>query len=209
MDHQWERLTGLLTGLAWRRRLIAGALAATGTAIGLTALSPATPPTVDVVVAADALPGGQTLTSDDLTTAAFSPDTVPPRTLDIDDLVGRVLGGPLDDGEPVTETRIVGPGLLEGWGVGTVAVPVRIADAGSVGLLRPGDHIDLLATSPDGITDASTIAANVPVLTIRPDEDAMATDGALVVIAGTEEQANAVAQAAVTSRLSFTIAAPE
>lgn len=202
-------MTRLLTGLAWRRRLIAGALAATGTAIGITALSPAAPATIDVVVAADGLQGGQTLTADDLTVATFTPETVPPRALDIDDLIGRVLVGPLDHGEPVTETRIIGPGLLEGWGAEAVAVPVRIADADSVGLLQPGDHIDLLATSPDGLADASAVATNVPVVTIRPDEDTMGADGALVVIAGTKEQANAVAQAAVTSRLSFTIAAPE
>lgn len=205
MDHRQERLTRLLTGLAWRRRLLAGGLAAAGAALGLEALSPAPPPTVDVLVAARPLAGGQTLTLDDVTPARFTPDTAPSRALAADELAGRVLAGPLDQGEAVTATRVIGPGLLDGWDPNLVAVPVRIADAGSVGLLRPGDRIDLLATNVDGVDDAAVIAAGVPVLTIRPDDTSLGAEGALLVVGGTPEQAADLARAAVMSRLSFTI----
>lgn len=205
MDPRRERITRLLTGLAWRRRLLAGGLAAAGAALAIEAVSPAPPPTVSVLVAAHSLPGGHTVTSDDLTAAAFVPDTVPSGTLTADDLIGRVLAGPVDQGEPLTVTRLVGPGLLEGWDPALVAVPVRIADAGSVGLIRPGDRIDLIATSVDGLGEAAVIAAHVPVLTVRPDDDTLGGDGALVVVGGTADQATELARAAVTSRLSFII----
>jgi pilus assembly protein CpaB len=208
MDHRREWLNRLLTGLAWRRRLLAGGLAAAGAALAIEAASPAPPPTAEVIVAARPLPGGHTLTADDVRTAAYHPDTVPAGALGPDDVLGRVLAGPLDDGEPLTATRVIGPGLLDGWDRSLVAVPVRIADAGSVGLLRPGDVIDLVATSMDGMGETGVVAAGVPVLTIRPDDETLTADGALVVVAGTREQATTLAGAAVNARLSFTVGSP-
>lgn len=208
MDHRREWLSRLLTGLAWRRRLLAGGLAAAGAALAIEAASPGPPPTAEVIVAARALPVGHTLSADDIRTADYAPDTVPTGSLDVDDVIGRVLAGPLDDGEALTTTRVVGPGLLDGWDRSLVAVPVRIADAGSVGLLRPGDVIDLVATSIDGIGEAGVIAAGVPVLTIRPDDETLTAEGALVVVAATPRQATELARAAVTSRLSFILGSP-
>ena len=166
-------------------------------------MSPAPPPTVDVLVAAHSLPGGHTVTDDDLATAAFRPDTAPPGAPAADAVIGRVLAGPVDQGEAVTVTRLIGPGLLEGWDPALVAVPVRIADADS-------DRIDLIATSVDGLGEAAVVAADVPVLTVRADEDSLGSEGALLVVGGTADQATQLARAAVTSRLSFTIeAAPQ
>ena len=62
---------------------------------------------------------------------------------------GRVLAGPMRAGEVVSDLRLVGPALLEGYtstpGVTVLATPVRIADAGAVRPARPGDRIDVLA----------------------------------------------------------------
>lgn len=205
MDRRQEWLTRLLTGLAWRRRLLAGGLAAAGAALAIETVSPGPPPTVDVLVAAHPLPGGHTLTTADVRAIAFTPDSAPPGAMEHSDVIGRVLTGPVDAGEPVTRTRVLGPGLLEGGDPALIAVPVRIADAGSVGLLRTGDRIDLIATSVDGLGAASVVAAGVPVLTIRPDDDTIGAEGALVVVGGTDAQATELARAAVTSRLSFTV----
>jgi hypothetical protein len=62
-------------------------------------------------------------------------------------VVGRVLAGAMRRGEVLTDARLVGGGLLEGYGPGVAAVPVRMADAGAVRLLKPGDRIDVLATA--------------------------------------------------------------
>ena len=52
---------------------------------------------------------------------------------------------------------------------GLVAAPVRVADAEAVALLAAGDHVDVLAATVDGGTEARLVAAGVRVLTVpRP-----------------------------------------
>ena len=75
-----------------------------------------------------------------------------------------MLAAPLRQGEPVTDVRLVGPSLTEGYD-GLVAVPVRLPDAGAVSLLQVGDQIDLVATDPEAAT-ARTLAADVPVVAL-------------------------------------------
>jgi hypothetical protein len=60
---------------------------------------------------------------------------------------GRVLTGPIRRGEPLTDVRLLGRGLLAGQSDGLVATPVRIADADAAQLVSPGDVIDVLAAS--------------------------------------------------------------
>jgi hypothetical protein len=53
-------------------------------------------------------------------------------------------------GEPLTDARVLGDALLQGYGPGTVAAPIRIADPAAAHLLHPGDRIDVLSTpTPD------------------------------------------------------------
>jgi Flp pilus assembly protein CpaB len=169
-----------------RRRLLAGGLAAGSVAIGLGVLSPPPAPTAPVVVAAADLPGGGVLAARDLTVRDFDPSTVPAgATTSPRRLLGRVLAAPVRAGEPLTDVRVVGPGLLRGRGPGVVAAPVRIADADSVGLLRVGDRVDVLAPDPRGLLPPSTAVAGAPVVALpRPDADlGTEASGALVVLA--------------------------
>ncbi|RIQ22326.1 RcpC/CpaB family pilus assembly protein, partial [Jiangella rhizosphaerae] len=108
-------------------------------------------------------------------------------------------------GEPITDRRLLGPGLLDGWGADVVAAPVRVADTGAAGYLRPGDRIDLLATALDGAAHTDVVAADVPVLAVPAAGEATLAEGALLLVAATPDQAAGLAAAAVTSRLSFTI----
>lgn len=174
-------------------------------ALAIEAVSPSAPPTVDVLVAAVDLDGGTTLTPDQLATVQMPLDFRPVGLLSADDAVGRVLAGPLRAGEPITDLRIVGPSLLGGWGPDVVASPVRIADAGAVAFLRPGDRIDLLAAPADGFGTAEVIAAHVPVLAVADESDAVLGEGTLLMVGATSEQAVALANAAVTARLTFTL----
>src|SRR5690606_19275027 len=123
-----------------------------------------------------------------------------------DAALGRLLAGPVRAGEPLTDVRLVGASLVEGWGDDLVAVPVRIADPGVVAIVAPGDRVDLLAASLDGSVEAGLVAAQVPVLAVpeAPDGGLLA-DGALVVVAVTAEQASMLAQAAVTARMSVAL----
>lgn len=155
-------LRDLRRAVSWHRRLLAAGLAAAAVAFGLSALSPAPAPTVAVLAASRDLPGGAALVEADLHTVRMPPAAVPAGALRPGAAVlGRLVAGPVRRGEALTDVRLVGPDLLAALGgpaagAEVVAVPVRIADAGSVALLRSGDHIDVLAA---GIQPA---AAQVP-----------------------------------------------
>jgi len=116
---------------------------------------------------------------------------------------------------------------------GLVAVPVRFADAGGTGYLRPGDRIDVLAahdagpgaapSSPDpapgAASDAGTdppqretaVAVDVSVLEIaHPAEAGSLTraapdDGGLVFLAVDNATAARLARAGVADRLSYAL----
>jgi Flp pilus assembly protein CpaB len=165
---------------------------------------------MDVVVARHDLPGGAVLASGDLATTAYPVDVAPagaPRSPTA--LAGRVLAAPVRRGEPVTDVRLVAPGLLAGY-PGRVAAPVRVADAGAVGLLRVGDRVDFLVASPEG-RDASVAVAGAPVIALPdpaasegPTVDGIA-GGGLVVVAVTPAEALGLAQAEVSGVLSVVL----
>lgn len=82
------------------------------------------------------------------------------------------------------------------------AVPVRIADAGAVRLLHPGDRIDLFAPAPDpaGLGPpggaARFVARSVPVLAIPPESaETDSGQGGLVVLGAAHGQAEVLAGA--------------
>ncbi|TKJ19291.1 Flp pilus assembly protein CpaB [Blastococcus sp. CCUG 61487] len=125
------------------------------------ATGPEPPP---VVVAARALDAGRALDSGDLALARYPPGTAPAGVVaDPDLLLGRVLAGGVRAGEPLTDARLVGPGLTALLPAGQVAAPVRLADLAVAGLVRTGDTVDVLATAT-GATEAETLAEGVRVL---------------------------------------------
>jgi pilus assembly protein CpaB len=202
----------VVAAVAWHRRLLAAGLAAASTALGLTVVAPAPDPTVPVLAAARDLPAGAPLVERDLRPLALPPDAVPEGALRPGAAVlGRAPAGPVRRGEALTDVRLVGPGLLDALGPGLVATPVRIADAGSVGLLRPGDRVDVLAAraptvaEAGGAARASPVVQGVRVLTVPSAEDGGLADGALVVLATREPEATALAAAAVDGPLSVVL----
>jgi hypothetical protein len=79
-----------------------------------------------------------------------------------------------------------------------VRAPVRIADAGVVELLRPGDRVDVLAA-------ARVVACEAPVVTVpERDGDALG-DGALVVLSVPRSTAAALAGASARSPLTVAL----
>jgi Flp pilus assembly protein CpaB len=139
-----------------RRRLIAAALAALAVALLARGVRSERGGGVPVLAAARDLAGGVPLTTRDLRTLVLPSDAVPAGSLRPGAAVaGRVLAAPVRRGEPLTDVRLVGPGLLAGPDRGLVAAPVRIADPGAARLLRPGDRIDLLAAGGTGVPPAA------------------------------------------------------
>lgn len=190
-----------------RRRLLAAALAGAAVLAGLHAVAPPPPPTEPVLTAARDLPSGAVLGVDDLVVMRLPAGVAPDGATTRSDAVGRTLAAPVRRGEAVTDVRLIGPGLLDGY-PGAVAVPLRIPDAGSVGLLRVGDRVDLWATDPQaGSGAAEGVARDVPVVALpAPDQDvASGLPGRLVVVAAPEEAVPGVVAHAARGLLGVTV----
>ena len=188
-----------------RRRLLAAVLAGLAVVTGVRAASLPPVETAPVLVAAGDLPSGSRLGAEDLRTVQLPVDAVPVGAVpDPAAAQGRTLAAPVRDGEPLTDVRLVAPGLLEGY-PGLVAAPVRVADPGAVRLLAVGDRVDLVAVRPDGGA-ASVVAPAAAVVAVpRQEPDDGLVGGALVVVAVPEDQALALAEAAIGAVLTVVL----
>lgn len=146
-----------------RRRSLAAVLAGIAVLGVLRAVSPPPGPTAEVQVARRDLTAGAVIERGDLERVRVPVALVPDGLVAAP--VGSVLAAPLRRGEPVTDVRLVGPGLAAGF-PGRVLVPVRFPDAAAADLLRPGDVIDVMATgsrsAAPGIVAAGATVAAVP-----------------------------------------------
>ncbi|MER6719431.1 RcpC/CpaB family pilus assembly protein [Streptomyces halstedii] len=149
--------------------------------------------------------------------------------LAVSGLGGPPPGGPGPAGEEgraavAGDARPVEP---ERRPVRLVAAPVRIADAATVRLLRPGDRVDVLSTrdadarssdaGQDGTARARLVARDVRVAQVPghadgsdaglgdPDGGAEAGDGGLVVLTVERETAAALAGAGASGRLAVAV----
>ncbi|MFI9587883.1 RcpC/CpaB family pilus assembly protein [Streptomyces sp. NPDC052236] len=95
----------------------------------------------------------------------------------------------------------------------TVSAPVRIADAATVRLLRPGDRVDVIATgnSRTGQGAAARVIASgarvaeVPEARESAQDGSLRGGGALIVLAVPRATAAALAGAGATSRLAVAV----
>ncbi len=196
--------------LARYRGLIAGSCAGIAVLAALPALAPGPPATVAVVTAGRDLRWGASLSATDLVVAEVPAAAVPDGALtEVAAARGRLLASPVRRGEPITDVRLVGAGLLADSGL--LAVGVRIADAGTAALLRPGSVVDVLAAGGDdgfdrpvGFGSAEFVASGVRVLAV-PGGKRTGFDGVLVLVAATEPQAARLAAAGAIGRLSIAL----
>lgn len=196
---------GLRRAVLRRRRLLAALLTAVAVAAGLQAVAAPPPPSTPVLVAASDLAAGTRLAAEDLRTVRLEPGAAPDGA--VDDPVGRVLAGPVRDGEPITDVRLVGPDLTDGH-PGLTALPLRLPDAAMAALLEVGDRIDLVAADPQAGT-AETVATEVVVLALPsavhdPQVAAAALPGRLVVVGVPPAEAVDVSAAAARALVTFT-----
>ncbi|WP_171116641.1 MULTISPECIES: hypothetical protein [Streptomyces] len=87
-----------------------------------------------------------------------------------------------------------------------VSAPVRIADAATVRLLRPGDRVDVVAaeeTAPGGAADV--VARGALVTQVPEPLDGEVDSGALVVLSVPRATAARLAGASATARLAVTL----
>ncbi|MGA5197727.1 hypothetical protein [Streptomyces exfoliatus] len=89
-----------------------------------------------------------------------------------------------------------------------VSAPVRIADAATVRLLRPGDRVDVIAApnSPLGAAgEARVVATGARVAEVPHPGETRSDGGALVVLSVPRSTATTLAGAGVTSQLAVTM----
>lgn len=169
----------------------------------------AVPETASVVVAATDLAAGTVLTAGALSLVGLPPGAVPAGVArSPDELIGRVLAGHLRRGEPVTDVRLVGPGLTAMLAPGQVAAPLRLPDLAVAGLVAAGDRVDVLVTAPDA-TAAEVVAAGALVLapSATPADDTPGGDVAegLLLLAVDEATGARLAAASTSGTLGVTL----
>lgn len=164
------------------------------------------PETVPVAVSAQDQPAGAVLTTAALTVAGYPPAAVPAGVeAEPERLVGRVLAGSVRAGEPVTDARLVGPGLTSLLPPGQVAAPVRLADLSVAALVRTGDRVDVLATAPE----AETAAVVAPGALVLATSGAAEEPGAGLLLLGVDVQTAArLAAAGTSATLTVTLPPP-
>lgn len=189
------------------RRLLGCLLLCAAAGVAVEALVGDDYPTTAVVSAARDLAVGTVLTDADVSIVRVPDQAVVAGTLRrVDEVVGRQLATPLPEGFPFSGTAFVGDGLLTGMAHGTVAVPLRPADAATVQLLAPGQRVDVILRTGNGFDvpgDATVLARSVAVLWTAPEAGSgtwpgTGDDGGLVVVAAGPEDAATLAGASST-----------
>lgn len=187
------------------RRLLSAT--ATGLAVYLAlAAVTAEPEGRPVVLAARDLDSGIRLRASDVHATSLPHPAIPAGAADdVSEVVGRTTSGALRRGEVMTDRRTVRAGLLDGFGSGRVLAVVRVTDPSVLGLLRPGDRVDVVAVSGDDAPKASRVARGAVVVTV-PRQRSTFSDGAPIGLAVTRDVALDLAERALDSRLAVVVA---
>jgi Flp pilus assembly protein CpaB len=210
-----SRLTQALrpdwTRTATARRVTAGALVVLA---GVAALRPdPADGRADVVVFAQDVAPGIELTAADLRVESRSKTTIPDGSQTDPALVlGSTLAGPARRGEVLTDVRLLSPRLAEATaGPDARVVPLRLADAALLDLIRPGDVVDVLAAdsaTPGGAVDAQPRVVATDAVVVLVSEEAASPgrgDDRVVLVALPAHTANEVAGASLTQAITLTL----
>jgi Flp pilus assembly protein CpaB len=199
------------TRTAAARRVTAGALVVLA---GVAALrpDPADGRAAVVVFAHDLAPGVE-LTAADLRIESRSKTTIPDGSqADPATLLGSTLAGPARRGEVITDVRLLSPRLAEATaGPDARVVPLRLADAALLDLIRPGDVVDVLAAdsaTPGGAVDERprVVATNAVVVLVSEKVTSPGRgDDRVVLVALPAHTANEVAGASLTQAVTLTL----
>lgn len=209
----------LFTWLGRNRRLAIALLLCLAAGITVHQLTPPPADTVSVVAAARDLPAGTALSATDLTAVKIPPGMLTGGSLrNASDAAGKQLAAPLRRGQLLTDSQLLGPGLLAGTPPGSAAVPLRMADPSSIQLVSPGQLVNVVLTGANGYDQQSpseVLASSVPVLWTSGQGGktgqwlgAGETDG-LIVVAAAPEQAARLAGASTQGKLFFVLVGPQ
>ena len=194
------------TRTARARRLAAGLLVVLA---GVAALRP-DPRDVqrEVAIAARDLSPGTPLTADDVHMENRSAATLPDGAHTDLAIIGSTLAGPARRGEVLTDARVLGP-RLAGLSAGRDArvVPLHLADAAVLDLIRTGDVVDILgAPSADANARPRVIATNAVVVLVSATAKTIgSSNDRVVLVALPVSAAHALAGATLVQTVTLTI----
>ena len=157
----------------------------------------------DVVVTLRDLGPGAALSAADVALSRRPAGTVPDGALTVmDAAVGATLTGPSRRGEVLTDARILSSRLAElSAGPDARTVPVHLAEAAVLDLIRPGDVVDVLgASTTGGDTLPRPVARDAVVVLVSP-----AGTERVALLALPAAAANALAAASLVQSLTLTI----
>src|SRR3982074_1428941 len=181
-------------------------------------------PAGTIVVAAESLAYGTTMTPDSVVEIPWFSNTLPEGAFAVkDDVLNggrRVVLSPMKRGEAVLRTKITGPGqraslasLLE---EGKRAVTVQVDDVrGVAGFVLPGDFVDIVIIADDGSPKRQSysdiLLEHVKVLAIdqvASEGEGQPTVAKAVTVEVTKEQAQKILLATNIGKLSLILARP-
>lgn len=166
-----------------------------------------------VVVADHDLRPGAALTPADVRLEQRLAATVPDGARqDLGAVLGSTLAGPTRRGEVLTDVRLLGSRLAESTaGPGARVVPLHLADAALIDLVRVGDLVDVLATPATSAPDNShpapkVLATDAVVVLVSAKEKVQAADSDRVVLVALPARvANTVAGSALGQTVTLTL----
>ena len=163
----------------------------------------------DVLVAGRDLTPGTQLTAADVVVEKRNADVVPDGSVaDLDATAGATLAGPVRRGEVLTDVRLLSPHLA-GAAAGPDAriVPLTLADAAVLNLLRPGDVIDVVAAAPEADTEPRLIATGAIVVLVSAETTGLVggSGNRVVLVALPATAARTVAAAALVDAIGVTL----
>ncbi|WP_048632829.1 SAF domain-containing protein [Mycolicibacterium aurum] len=162
----------------------------------------------DVVVTVRDLAPGIELTTADVSVEARAVPAVPEGAhTRVDAVVGSTLAGPARRGEVLTDVRVLGPRLADSAaGPDARIVPIPLADAALMDLLRPGDVVDIVSAPSDESTEARLIATDAVVILVSAKDSGLgARNGRVVLVALPAAAAKVVAGAALVQAVTITL----
>jgi len=182
--------------IRWHRRGAALFAIVVAVFAGLGAVTSAHTTGAPLVVAATDLSPGVVLQATDLSVVDAPPELVPSGSFTNPvDLVGRPLSVGLTQGTAITTAALTDAGLVDHTAA-EVLVPIRVHDADVATLLRVGDRLTIVSSTPEGIV--ATVAEHIRVAQLpRAASGGLlsggSTTGALIVVAVPQAAAARVA----------------
>ena len=184
------------TAVHRRHRLVAAALCAVALTLLILRFAPPSARSSPVVTVVNPVPAGQALSGTDVNVQDVPVDWVPDGALTDPALVtGQPATVALTPGQFLTESAVLGPGLLEGQAEGTTAASIRVSDPAVLRHIRPGDNVDVVHQPDSAEHDTlKTVAESVTVLWSAPVDASQ--DSSLLAASGTDSDFGLVVLAA-------------